>query len=514
MSLAPAAAKDGFSFAGDLYAEASGHNRHRRATVSELQEYFKSGSDKDHPAHWFEAQLIHYGLQPSKTKSVARMRLFDAVNAGKLAVPSHIQKLEKDLKKEWVKNEREAKMAVNAGAPTSAASSTAASKKRKADSSNVDMNISVGGINITVSANNASKSSSVAKKVKASTAGKTSSKAVKDSPKPKNKSASKPVKDAPKPKASTAKKPKPTTSTPPPKKTTSTSANPVKKQTARRGGISQGPSRGSTSTTETAAGGHGRTQQTARRSGAFVARGRVPTSSTFDSNGGFDDPPPPYQEFDGSNHSGDNGRYSDSDRYNDHNNPDDYDDFDDNGRYSDNGDSGDNDDYYDPITAPSPPPLGLLNGRYNDSDDYYDLITAPSLPPLGLLNGRYDIFSNEANDQWGFDDFDLVLTLSGRELWGKFDLGIVSGILHFDERPWGPSEDRVPFTWRGEERERDGRIFYGNNNYGWIRFLGNGRIEGELDYMGLDFGGERLSSQSTRSQVSAHSMQRQWHGYQ
>ncbi|KAI1162617.1 hypothetical protein F5B18DRAFT_368794 [Nemania serpens] len=163
MSLAPPVTKDGFSFAGDLHAESSGGNRHRRAALAELKEHFKSGSDKDHPAHWFEAQLIHYGLQPSKTKAVARMRLFDAVNSGKLAVPSHIKKLEGDLKKEWTKNERQAKNAEKTAGSASKVSSAASSKKRKADSSNVDMTINVGGINITVSANNASSSASAAK---------------------------------------------------------------------------------------------------------------------------------------------------------------------------------------------------------------------------------------------------------------------------------------------------------------------------------------------------------------
>ncbi|KAI3319204.1 hypothetical protein HD806DRAFT_510300 [Xylariaceae sp. AK1471] len=474
MSLAPAVTKDGFAFAGDLYAEASGHNRHRRATISELKDHFKSGSDKDHPAHWFEAQLIHYGLQPSKTKSVARMRLFDAVNSGKLAVPRHIKTLETDLKKEWTKNEREAKKAVKTANSTSkASSSTATGTKRKADSSNVDMTINVGGINVTVSANNASASSSAAKKAKTSTTTKASSKAAKDSPKPKASSAAKAAKDspkpkntpasksakaAPKPKASTASKAKPT-STPaskkaPPTRPSSSAATstPAKKQTARRGGISQGPSRGSTSTAETASARPPRTKQTARRSNPFV-RGRIPNTNMANLPGDFDEPPPPYREYDHDDYDSD-----------DHSNSDGY--------------------------SSSPP---------------------PSLEPLGLLNGRYDIFSEEVNDQWGHDDFDLVLTLSGRELWGKFDLGIVSGILHFDERPWESSNDCVPFTWRGEETE--GQIWYGNNNHGWIRFLGDGRIEGGLDYMSLDFGGSRIAGQGTRSEVDARDMQREWDGY-
>lgn len=115
MALAPPVEKDGFAYAGDtLYAEASSHNRHRRATLPELKELFqptsgtKSGA-KDPAAHWYEAQLIHYGLPPSKTKSVAKVRLLDAFNKGGMAVPQHLQKLETELKKQWNKNERQAR---------------------------------------------------------------------------------------------------------------------------------------------------------------------------------------------------------------------------------------------------------------------------------------------------------------------------------------------------------------------------------------------------------------------
>jgi hypothetical protein len=104
-----------------------------------------------------------------------------------------------------------------------------------------------------------------------------------------------------------------------------------------------------------------------------------------------------------------------------------------------------------------------------------------------------------------------VLTISGRELWGKFDLGVVSGIMHFADRPMRSSYDCMPFTWRGAET--DGPIWYGNNNHGWIRFLGDGCIEGELDYMSLEFGGERLPGQGTRSEIDAQTMWSEWDGY-
>jgi hypothetical protein len=119
---APPVWKDGFAFVnGDFLAETPGRHRHRRATLTELKEHFQSGSDKDHPAHWFEAQLLHYGLQPSQNKAVARMRLFDAVNSGQLARPAHLIALETELKKEWTKQDREAKRNVSASLASSSA---------------------------------------------------------------------------------------------------------------------------------------------------------------------------------------------------------------------------------------------------------------------------------------------------------------------------------------------------------------------------------------------------------
>jgi hypothetical protein len=144
---APPVTSDGFAFAnGDFYAEASGQNRHRRATPAELRTHFASGSDKDHPAHWFEAQLLHYGLKPSKTKSVARMRLYDAVNANQLKVPATISLLENSLKKEWTKMDRDAKKAADGvtkakppAAAEGSAKANATKTKRKRDADDQPM---------------------------------------------------------------------------------------------------------------------------------------------------------------------------------------------------------------------------------------------------------------------------------------------------------------------------------------------------------------------------------------
>ncbi|ENH70721.1 hypothetical protein FOC1_g10005019 [Fusarium oxysporum f. sp. cubense race 1] len=253
---APPVSEDGFAFAeGVFFAQSSGQNRHRRATATELREHFTSGNDKDHPAHWFEAQLIHYGLPPSKTKSVARMRLFDAVNAGNLKVPANVSKLETKLKKEWTKNDREAKKApakTPAKAPAKSTAKTAAKDPE------------------TGPAPTLARKPQTARCVR----GGASQAAGRG--------------------ASTA--------------ATEPTKQPRTKQTARRGNSSRwstgGPSR-QTARDPSPEAPRFATPQTARRSGAFAARGRIPAPS------GYDDAPPPYSGFPDQDYSSDENNSSD-----------------------------------------------------------------------------------------------------------------------------------------------------------------------------------------------------------
>ncbi|KAM0261107.1 hypothetical protein ACHAQJ_002368 [Trichoderma viride] len=396
-----------FAFAhGVLFAEASNHNQHRRATQEELRTHFASGNDKDHTAHWFEAQLIHYGLQPSKVKSVARMRLFDAVRGGALSVPSSITDLEKRLKKEWMKRDKEGKKAEKGPAPAvvpqAGSSRKSTTGKRKADVT----------VNVTVVTN-----------------------------------ASKNTDSTPPPKKNTAKRAKTSASS-----ETSTAPAPryAVKQTARRGGSSRAPNRQDSAAARASSPPVFRTKQTARRSRPFTPRGRIQTSQLLGDGRGdyaepFDEPPPPY------------GDYSEEDRQ----------------------------------------PVG-----------------SSSLAPLGLLNGRYDISSHSVESEWPQygSDLSLVLTLAGSSLWGGFDLGVIEGVMYFEERPRSSSFDTVPFRWRG--REAEGPISYDDrNNDGWIKFLGDGRIEGWIDFQGIHFEGHRVPGQGTRSEVDAKTLRNEWNEY-
>ena len=140
MSFAAPVANGKFSFSVDsFYVETSGHNLHRRATVPELQTLFQpagagaAAAPPDPVGHWYEAQLLHYGIAPSKNKAVAKMRLLDAVRGGGLAVPKDIAKIETDLKKEWKRKDKDAKAGKSEVTETKTATTAKSGGKRKRD---------------------------------------------------------------------------------------------------------------------------------------------------------------------------------------------------------------------------------------------------------------------------------------------------------------------------------------------------------------------------------------------
>lgn len=120
--MAHPAHKDGFFYDGHtFYVELDGKHRHPRRDASSLHALVtyvpptgplltKKGQVakrqpppfKDEPAHFYTAQMHHYGLPPMKTRDVAKKRLLAAFNGGKtLIVPEHILQLEKDLVSEF-----------------------------------------------------------------------------------------------------------------------------------------------------------------------------------------------------------------------------------------------------------------------------------------------------------------------------------------------------------------------------------------------------------------------------
>ncbi|KAK0733275.1 hypothetical protein B0T26DRAFT_736230 [Lasiosphaeria miniovina] len=430
MAAVPPVAQDVWSYGGgyDFHVEASGNNRHRRATVPELKAiYDGSDASKDRTAHWYEAQLLHYGLPPSKTKGTAKMRLFEAVNKGNLAVPPHILKIESDLKKEWAKREREAKQALKKALEPVAVipPKRKATRKRKADETQTSLGNN--GVNLSFSTDQQGNI-----QIGLAVAAGPPQKKAKPTRKAPGEESQKP---APKAKET---KPKPTPA-------------PRTKQTARRGGAWALSSRQESVASPPPL---SRTN-VARRGRPFSGRGGVQAMPGGSDHGypflndSYDDPLPPYP---GS-----------------------------------------------PMSIDSP--KSNSNGDVNDSN---------LLPPLGLLNGRYAINCLDSSYDDMSENSGLILTLDGNALWGSFEIGPVFGILRLDERPWKSSFDRLTFDWRGEDSQ--GGDHFGTNDGSSLKFLGNGQIQGQLAFYGdmLDFDGERVSGQGTRSEISAVSMRQQW----
>lgn len=520
MSLVPPATRDAWSYSGDFYVEVTGHNRHRRATIPEIKAIF-DGTDgsKDRPGHWYEAQLIHYGLPPSKTKGTAKMRLLDAVNKGNMAVPARVLKVETELKKEWTKRDREAKQAVK---KVSGATAAKGSGKRKAN----DAQLGLGpGTTINIFNFNHPPGSQATAQAEPTAPAAKKAKTTKTTKATKVTKATKTTKATPSSKAANAKKASTTTK---PSATAKEPPSSGRKQTARRGG-SHGsePARPNTEAParpeQTASRGRpynpsstGRsaapagpssdrppgTKQTARRSRPFnpASQGR-PTAANndrlpqFDATPSrwnlYDDPPPPYPgpvDIDHDDY-GNGGYYydDDEDRWDDPPSANESD-FSSRGS-SDDGDRG----------RPASP-------GYDDRDD------EQPLPPLGLLNGRYNIHCTRlpdfVNDRG--QDSGIIFTLDGNRLWGSFEIGPVSGILLLDERPWRSSHERLYFRWRGEDEQ--GGEHDADDDGSYVKFLGDGEIAGKIAFYNdlIEFNGYRVSGQETRSEVSAASMRRQW----
>ncbi|KAK1819892.1 hypothetical protein LTR12_005767 [Friedmanniomyces endolithicus] len=145
-----------FVYRDTLFVDVGGEGkRHPRAAETELKTLLTGKTQqKDQVAHWYEAQLIHYGLQRSKDKNTAKVRLQQALSQGKLKIPSHISDMETQMKKDYAAAVRKAKKA-DAGRPADDASPRPTKKRKMEDpapesSKSSKISLSFGGIAIDI----------------------------------------------------------------------------------------------------------------------------------------------------------------------------------------------------------------------------------------------------------------------------------------------------------------------------------------------------------------------------
>jgi hypothetical protein len=125
-----------FIYHNVLLVDAGGDlKRHPRASLGDIKTLLDGKTPKDQVAHFYEAQLIHYGLQRTKDKNTAKVRLQQALNQKKLVVPPHIVDMEAQMKKDFAASVRKAnRSAAGKAADTATPSGGAASSKKRQQS--------------------------------------------------------------------------------------------------------------------------------------------------------------------------------------------------------------------------------------------------------------------------------------------------------------------------------------------------------------------------------------------
>ncbi|RMY47687.1 hypothetical protein D0863_15575 [Hortaea werneckii] len=155
-----------FVYRDTLFVDVGGDGkRHPRASPAELKDLLNGKVAKDQVGHWYEAQLIHYGLQRSKQKDTAKVRLQQALSQSKLKVPPHIADMEGQMKKEYAAAVRKAKKSVSGeDAPVKMAKRRKDEEEIETSSKKTKIAMNVGDISINIehgaAVSEASKSSS------------------------------------------------------------------------------------------------------------------------------------------------------------------------------------------------------------------------------------------------------------------------------------------------------------------------------------------------------------------
>lgn len=475
MALAASVSRENFHYNGSLFVEVGTLNRHKRATVEELNAILRPdvkksnkaplSPPKDQVGHWYEAQLIHYGLPPSKDKARAKMRLLEALNYSKLAVPPHITKMEAELKKEYAAAERKAKAQYKASqAPAKQGKPLTVDKKRKqpqpsGNINNINVNISLGN-NFHQQADDFDTTNGQLPAKKAKTG----------PPKRINKSTPLEIKQ-PLPEAQTVHKwPRQTAKSaklseawnkdpsigPGPVNPAGFrySATPLSRFSLTEGDL---PISSNTNTAPTKKkapiGKEPVLKKTSRAKLEVKAEGKAQISKKI----------------------------------------------------------GGKETNVKKDAKIKKEPSAKASSKIKDEVDA-DPPHSINSPTLGLINGIYDISCPTVESEWSCNDLTVTLSLEGTTVWGAYDLGMFSGILFLPDRPWQTSNEPLPFTWRGRENG-EGEMSFGNNCKGEMYFSGNGNISGWINVYGqCCFTGTRRPEAGTAVRP-ARIMRAEWEGY-
>ncbi|KAI7281825.1 hypothetical protein KC345_g3893 [Hortaea werneckii] len=444
-----------FVYRDTLFVDVGGDGkRHPRASPSELKDLLNGKVAKDQVGHWYELQLIHYGLQRSKQKDTAKVLLQQALSQGKLKVPPHIADMEGQMKKDYAAAVRKAKKSVggeNALAKTAKRRKDdeeveTSSKKTKIAMSMGDISINIEhGATVSEAKRTSSKSSTKA------TPGKTNAKQTAD-PEEKSSSKTTPAKATAK-QTEKASKPAASSVSATPGVTSKTSKGTKKAQAGPRDERAAEFWGDSTPSSKEA------TTSKARAEPKSKAEPKVKSEPKFKPEPNIKSEPKIKKE-------------------------------------------------------PSSKKTATIKTEPENDEMQIDSF-AQEMPGTRNVTGVYNISCPQLAEQVSPDEasnFRLFLCVDNRTLWGGFELGWKSGVLRADE----VAVDRyVPFGWRARDNDRDGSLTFGRGCFGGIALHGRNEVAGTFTGLFVEpvaFEGWRRPGPLWCGR-SPYSFQQEWDGF-
>ncbi|KAM0312879.1 hypothetical protein ACHAPQ_012142 [Fusarium lateritium] len=144
-----------------------------------------------------------------------------------------------------------------------------------------------------------------------------------------------------------------------------------------------------------------------------------------------------------------------------------------------------------------------------------------SRKPLGTLKGKYAIESLfpccDEHTQRGHDEICSVVLSpgDGTTMRGHFDMGTLmnqyKAFIFFEKRPLQSSTQKVWFRWRGKHCCDDFKEYRGDENQGWMKFLGDGKIEVWFDKFNMKLVAQKGRGIGGRNQHNAAGFWENWH---
>ncbi|CAJ0542737.1 Ff.00g002280.m01.CDS01 [Fusarium sp. VM40] len=145
----------------------------------------------------------------------------------------------------------------------------------------------------------------------------------------------------------------------------------------------------------------------------------------------------------------------------------------------------------------------------------------PSRKPLGTLKGKYAIESLfaccDSHTQRAHEEICSVVLSpgNGTTMRGYFNMGVLldqyKALIFFEKRPSESSSGKVWFRWRGRHVCNDFKEYRGDENRGWMKFLGDGKIEVWFDKFNMRLVAQKGRGIGGRNQHDASGFWEDWH---